>query len=155
MLIGITISDRYASVASVKGGSMNPTISSQNDGLLRSLRGDVLFVEKLCLDKYKFSRGDVIIFRSPSDHTETMVKRLIALPGDWINVPESSEILKIPEGHCWAEGDNSCSSLDSRSFGSIPLGLIKGRATHVIWPPSRIGTLEKKVSTERIVSNRY
>ncbi|RRT79895.1 hypothetical protein B296_00004675 [Ensete ventricosum] len=56
-------------------------------------------------------------YRSPTDHKKTFVKRLIALPGDWVQVPESSEILKIPEGHCWVEGDNAACSLDSRSFG--------------------------------------
>lgn len=49
------------------------------------------------------------------------MKRLIALPGDWIQVPESSEILRIPEGHCWVEGDNAACSWDSRSFGPVSL----------------------------------
>lgn len=36
--------------------------------------------------------------------------------------------MQIPKGHVWLEGDNSARSLDSRSFGPIPYGLIKGRA---------------------------
>lgn len=50
-----------------------------------------------------------------------MVKRIIGLPGDWIQVPDKAEILKVPEGHCWVEGDNANSSLDSRYFGPVHL----------------------------------
>jgi len=49
--------------------------------------------------------------RWPRDHRELMVKRLIALPGDWIQNPEKQEIRQIPEGHCWVEGDNAASAL--------------------------------------------
>ena len=48
-----------------------------------------------------------------------LVKRLIALPGDWIRDPSSLDIIKIPEGKCWVEGDNSASSFDSRAFGPV------------------------------------
>uniref|UniRef100_A0ACD5WQK6 Uncharacterized protein n=1 Tax=Avena sativa TaxID=4498 RepID=A0ACD5WQK6_AVESA len=113
--------------------------------------GDVLFAERGCLDKYKFSRGDVVIFKCPSDHKEDFVKRLIALPGEWIQLPVSSEIIKIPEGHCWVEGDNAARSWDSRSFGPIPLGLIKGRVTHIIWPPSKMGRVERKWPQGRVL----
>ena len=58
-------------------------------------------------------------YRAPDNHKKNLVKRLIALPGQWIQIPESSEMLKIPEGHCWVEGDNSACSLDSRSFGPV------------------------------------
>ena len=33
----------------------------------------------------------------------------------------------VPRGHVWVEGDNSERSCDSRIFGPLPLGLIKGR----------------------------
>ncbi|MQL80102.1 hypothetical protein Taro_012554 [Colocasia esculenta] len=120
--------------------------------MTRSSLGDVLLVEKFCLAKYEFSHGDVIIFRSPSDHKKTMVKRLIALPGDWIRDPESHDIIKIPEGHCWVEGDNSTSSFDSRAFGPIPLGLVQGRATSIVWPPQRVSKVERRMPTGRISS---
>ena len=28
-------------------------------------------------------------------------------------------MVKVPEGHCWVEGDNSSSSMDSRTFGTV------------------------------------
>ncbi|XP_010918725.1 uncharacterized protein [Elaeis guineensis] len=149
-LIGVTISDRYVTLSPVRGSSMHPTFTGSSTSFPGSLKGDVVLVERFCLQKYKFSHGDVIIFRSPTNQKQMFVKRLIALPGDWIQVPESSEILQIQEGHCWVEGDNPASSLDSRSFGPIPLGLVQGRVTHVIWPPQRIGQVERKMPTGRI-----
>ncbi|KAH0662059.1 hypothetical protein KY284_026990 [Solanum tuberosum] len=49
----------------------------------------------------------------------------------------------IPEGHCWVEGNNQTWSLDSRSFGPIPLGLVRGKVTHVVWPPQRVAKVER------------
>ncbi|XP_042463849.1 mitochondrial inner membrane protease subunit 2-like isoform X1 [Zingiber officinale] len=148
-LIGITVSDRYASIATIRGSSMHPTFSASEVGLSGLLKADIVLVEKFCLEKYEFSRGDVIIFKSPTNHRQTFAKRLIALPGDWVQIPESSDVFTIPEGHCWVEGDNAAHSFDSRSFGSVPLGLIQGRVTHVIWPPQRISKVERKTASER------
>jgi inner membrane protease subunit 2 len=61
------------------------------------------------------------------------------MPGEWIS--SSRDVIRVPEGHCWVEGDNKTSSLDSRSFGPIPLGLIQGRVTRVMWPPQRISKI--------------
>ncbi|XP_009401841.2 uncharacterized protein LOC103985754 isoform X1 [Musa acuminata AAA Group] len=128
-LIGLTISDRYGFIVPVTGSSMHPTFSACDarfPGYLKDFfvyscslhPADVVLVEKFCLEKYKFSHGDVITFKSPTDHKQNFVKRLIALPGDWVQVPESSEILKIPEGHCWVEGS---SGFDSREGDSCDL----------------------------------
>ncbi|XP_047083593.1 mitochondrial inner membrane protease subunit 2-like, partial [Lolium rigidum] len=92
----------------------------------------------------------LVIFKCPSDHKKDFVKRLIALPGEWIRIPVSQEIIKVPAGHCWVEGDNAARSWDSRSFGPIPLGLIKGRVTHIIWPPSKMGRVERKWPEGRV-----
>lgn len=145
-LIGVTISDRYVTVVSVTGDSMLPTFTASNS----ALQGDIVLAERGCLEKYKFSRGDVVLFKCPSNHKELFVKRLIALPGEWMQLPGSPEIIKIPEGHCWVEGDNAARSWDSRSFGPIPLGLVKGRVTCIIWPPSKIGRVERKMPEDRI-----
>lgn len=65
-----------------------------------------------------------ILCSSPSNHKEKHIKRIIALPGDWIGTTHNSyDVVKIPEGHCWVEGDNSAFSMDSRSFGPVSCSL--------------------------------
>ncbi|XP_028086655.1 mitochondrial inner membrane protease subunit 2 isoform X1 [Camellia sinensis] len=152
-LIALTVSDRYASVVPIRGVSMSPTFNPHGS-TLTGLTDDYVLVEKFCLDKYKFSQGDVVVFCSPSNHKENHIKRITALPGDWISSPYAHDALKVPEGHCWVEGDNFASSLDSRSFGpklltksyrQIPLGLVQGRVTHIVWPPRRVGKVERRI----------
>ncbi|GAB4846590.1 hypothetical protein Ancab_025597 [Ancistrocladus abbreviatus] len=89
---------------------------------------------------------------SPSNHKEKHIKRIIALPGDWVRVSCSYGTVKISEGHCWVEGDSSASSLDSRSFGPIPLGLAHGRVSHILWPPQRISEVKRVGPWDRLSS---
>ncbi|EEF34285.1 mitochondrial inner membrane protease subunit 2 [Ricinus communis] len=152
-LIGITISDRYASIVPVRGVSMSPTFNPGTSTFWGSFIDDCVLVEKFCLEKYRFSHGDVVVFRSPSNHKEKHIKRIIGLPGDWIGTPHAYDVVKVPEGHCWVEGDNLLSSMDSRYFGPVPLGLISGRVTHIVWPPQRIGEVEKKIPQGRLSSS--
>ncbi|OWM81723.1 hypothetical protein CDL15_Pgr007761 [Punica granatum] len=168
-LIGVTVKDRYVSIAAVRGGSMSPSLNPVTDevsGSRVSTFDDYVLVEKFCLGRYRFSHGDVVIFtafavhsslstlmnanygalsRSPTNHKERHIKRIIGLPGDWVGISHIDDVMRVPEGHCWVEGDNLLSSLDSRSLGPIPLGLIRGRVTHVVWPPSRIGRVKREI----------
>ena len=48
----------------------------------------------------------------------------------------------MPEGHCWLLGDNLEESRDSRTYGPVPLALIRGKVTTKIWPPSSLGWLK-------------
>ncbi|XWS67224.1 hypothetical protein CRYUN_Cryun05aG0269500 [Craigia yunnanensis] len=147
-LITVTVSDRFASLVSVRGASMSPTFNPKTNTLLGSLSDDYVLVEKFCLKKYKFSHGDVIVFCSPYDHKEKHVKRIVGLPGEWVRT--HYDVVKVPEGHCWVEGDNSASSMDSRSFGPVPLGLVNGRVTHILWPPHRVGSIDRKIIQHRV-----
>lgn len=50
----------------------------------------------------------------------------------WFNdrpelVPEGHRPELVPEGHVWLEGDNPPNSSDSRSYGPIPLAMVRGR----------------------------
>ncbi|CAN6221317.1 unnamed protein product [Urochloa humidicola] len=72
-LLGQTFADWSASVVTVDGGSMYPTLDDRH--------GEPALLEKRCLYRYDLTRGDVVVFKN---HRELVVKRLIALPGDWI-----------------------------------------------------------------------
>jgi inner membrane protease subunit 1 len=98
--------------------------------------------------------GDVITFTHPVIPSSKMSKRVVGMPGDfvsvmtpgregedmgkqesegdWANVKE--RLVQVPEGHCWVAGDNLEWSRDSRMFGALPLGLVKGKVLAVVWP---------------------
>lgn len=42
---------------------------------------------------------------------------------------EEPEMIQVPEGHVWLEGDNLGWSRDSRAYGPVPMALIKGRSS--------------------------
>lgn len=45
-----------------------------------------------------------------------------------------SKTIYVPNGHVWIEGDNSDNSIDSRTYGPIPIGLIQSRAFVRLYP---------------------
>lgn len=145
-VITVTVSDRFVTVVPVRGGSMSPTFNPNG------IFDDYVLVEKFCLREYKFSHGDVVVFRSPLNHKEAHIKRIAALPGEWYGTHHIHDVVQVPVGHCWVEGDNTASSMDSKSFGPIPLGLIRGRVTHVVWPPQRIGAVKKSTPSQGLPS---
>lgn len=57
--------------------------------------------------------------------------------------------IDILRDNFWNEGDSFRSSLDSNSFGPVSLGLVKGRATHIVWPPKRWQSLEHILPEDR------
>lgn len=133
----------------VQGASMEGTLYD----------GQRLLVEKV---SYRFTephRGDIIVFRSPLNPSERMIKRVIGVPGDTVEirqrvvyvngVPLDEPYIKGPTygdmhpvavmpGHVFVLGDNRNQSLDSRSpaVGQIPYEAIIGRAVVVFWPPT-------------------
>jgi len=54
-VVGITVADWVASVVTMDGASMHPTFDPQ--------QAERALVEKRCLYRYDFSRGDVVVFR--------------------------------------------------------------------------------------------
>ncbi|HVR38753.1 MAG TPA: signal peptidase I [Thermoanaerobaculia bacterium] len=100
-------------------------------------------------------RGDVIVFRSITDTRELAVKRVVGVPGDYIDsrlgrtrigthtLPEPYVLREaatgaisaqlVPENCYFVMGDNRANSLDSRSWGWLPREQIVGRAQLVLW----------------------
>ncbi len=76
--------------------------------------------------------------RSPTDPHQNLIKRVVALEGETVEtVGYKNRYVKVPEGHCWIEGDNKRKSLDSNTFGPVPLAIVTAKATRIVWPPGR------------------
>lgn len=45
-----------------------------------------------------------------------------------------SKSIIVPKGHLWLEGDNSENSIDSRTYGPVPMGLVQSRAAVRLYP---------------------
>ncbi|KAF7881647.1 uncharacterized protein EAF02_006335 [Botrytis sinoallii] len=111
------------------GPSMLPTISVSNDWFLISRA-------------YRRGRGvqvgDIVSFESVVEPGQKAFKRVLGLEGDCVmmGTPGSGEtqMIRIPEGHCWVVGDNLEWSRDSRMFGPIPMALIKGKIIARVLP---------------------
>jgi signal peptidase I len=117
--------------------------------------GEFVLVSKL---NYRFGdveRGDIIVFHYPMDPEQELIKRVIGLPGDKVNVqsgvvsvngqtltepyiaaaPAYSGEWIVPEGHLFVLGDNRNDSSDSHSWNYLPLEQVVGKAVVIYWPP--------------------
>jgi inner membrane protease subunit 2 len=142
----VTVRDCVADVAYCQGVSMQPAINPYPDAatlrrfyFARYWR-DWVLVDKVAPRYGALARGEVVLLRSVQHPDRLLLKRLAALEGDWV-VTSRGDYVHIPRGHCWVEGDNRSDSIDSNSFGAVPLGVVTGRATHVVWPPWRVGRI--------------
>jgi signal peptidase I len=143
----------------IPAGSMEPTL----------LIGDYLVADSKYFKNNEPQRRDLVICQNPKDPSEDFIKRVIALEGEKIEVkdkevhindevlPESyvvhndvnsDEAIRdnfgpevVPPNHCFVLGDNRDNSMDSRWWGPIPLGNIKGKPFYIYWAKdkSRIG----------------
>lgn len=49
-------------------------------------------------------------------------------------VESKHEYIKVPQGHLWIVGDNLAHSTDSRHYGPVPMGLVKGKVLATVYP---------------------
>ena len=159
----------------VEGASMDPTLQHANFVLVNKLA-----YEKVNLGPFDFlipgrdngeflfegpSRGDVVVFHSPSDPDRDFVKRIIGLPGDRVEVrmgevlvngarldegayirsaptyqyPQGSMPVVVPPDHYFVLGDNRNASQDSHVFGPVHERLLVGAVIFRWLPLDAIG----------------
>lgn len=129
----------------VDGFSMVPTLQD----------GEFVLVNKLAYRFGRPQRGDIIVFRSTTVADLDLVKRVIGLPGDVIEVRNDKVFLngkalsesyinaepnytgqwKVPAGMLFVLGDNRNDSSDSHQWGYLPQENIIGKALLIYWPP--------------------
>ncbi|ORX47718.1 LexA/Signal peptidase [Hesseltinella vesiculosa] len=147
--------DHGFSFGPVEGRSMQPTFNPDASQMKR----DIVFLNKWAAADHEFERGEVVTLmhvsfvaevESPTDPKCMITKRVIALQGDTVKPLRSDKTVKVPEGHCWIEGDEGFHSIDSNTFGTVPVALIKAKVTRILWPPERFGPVAKKPLSDRV-----
>lgn len=146
----------------VSGNSMVPTYH----------HGDYLITEKVSYRFREPERGEVVVLKNPRNEAEDFIKRIIAIPGDTLQISGGSiylngQLLKEPylppdiltpdgafitEGQVvtvdtnqyYVIGDNRGHSSDSREWGPVTKKEIRGRAFFRYFPPQAIGLLTSK-----------
>lgn len=136
-------------------GSMESTI----------MIGDRVLAEKISYHFRDPKPGDVIVFDDPTARHPQLIKRIIAVGGQEIDIRDDRVYIDgeaidepyvhglpttvgtermpftVPEGYVWVMGDNRPNSGDSRFIGAQPASAILGRAFSIYWPVSRIAGL--------------
>ena len=133
---------------SVASTSMQPTLRI----------GETLIADKTHYVKSAPARGDLVVYRLPSDNSTIYLKRIVALGGDRIAFRDGHAVVNgviasepfadfgdrgafyantaevtVPAGHIFVAGDNRANSSDSRvaRHGAVPVENLVARATEI------------------------
>ncbi len=164
VLVALVVRSSVVEAFWVPSGSMLPTIQI----------GDHLFVNKLAYGMHlpfvgkevtqwrPLERGDIIVFTSPVDHKTDLIKRVIAVEGDRVEIRNKrlringTEVddphanftdphvrdtaprdnfgpVTVPPGKFFVMGDNRDQSYDSRYWGVADATDVKGKAMFIYW----------------------
>ncbi|TSC86471.1 MAG: signal peptidase I [Parcubacteria group bacterium Gr01-1014_8] len=131
---------------------------------------DYLITDRISYRFEEPQRGDVIVFHLPQEYSRTLIKRIIGLPGETVQVDsqgvriqnaENTEGFYLDEPYLSLEniggpmgttvtlgsdqffvlGDNRRVSSDSRTWGILPRENIVGRVLLRLFPISKLGVL--------------
>ena len=144
----------------VNGPSMEPTFM-ENHRVLVNRFGAIGFwgVSLYGQPNFVFAgpeRGDIIVFEPQQPGTEKIVKRVIGLPGDKVDIHNGTVIVNdimtsyadshtapknhldfpiiVPPHEYFVLGDNREQSNDSRNWGYVPTEDIVGKVWLLYWP---------------------
>jgi len=122
--------------------SMEPTLSGGQIVLSEPIHSSWPLNSYFGVDFDQIKVGDIIVAKNPSDPQQNICKRVTGLEGDRIPLEYRQSYRFVPPGQIWVEGDNSTESRDSRNYGPVPLGLVRGRVVARLWPVKECGLLE-------------
>lgn len=129
---------------------------------------DRILSEKISYISGEPKQGDIVTFIDVEDPNRTLIKRVIAVGGQTVDLKDGSVYVDgekldepytdgkpsydpetginypytVPDGYIWVMGDNRTNSQDSRWFGPVPVENVTGHAFFRYWPLKRIGTLD-------------
>ncbi len=126
----------YVEAFKIPSASMEPAV----------LRGDRILVDKTAYRRLPPRVGDIVIFVSPDDRSRMFIKRIAGLPGNSVTHPDGRAEL-VPHGMVYVLGDNLGESVDSRSFGFLPLRDIVGKARQVYYSAGDGGVRWGRIGT--------
>jgi signal peptidase I len=138
----------------VQGTSMQPLLED----------GERIIVNKFVYRFHPIERGDVVVFWYPRDPSVSFIKRIVALPGDSVELrggvlhvngtpvredyvsrsfrdDDDFAPVEVRKGYYFVLGDHRSSSNDSRAWGEVPERYIYGRAFFRFWPLSKMGVI--------------
>ena len=147
------------------------TYQIHQQSMVPTLRpGQHLLVDKLTPRFDDYSRGDVVVFRPPDagDDETPFIKRVIGVGGDTIELRDGGVVVNgtpinesyvasdggteptrpdvdtwtVPAGELFLLGDHRTASDDSRSFGTVPVDRVIGRAWLRFWPIDTLTLLQ-------------
>jgi signal peptidase I len=164
VLVALVVRSSVVEAFWVPSGSMLPTIQI----------GDHLFVNKLAYGMHlpfigrelaqwrPLQRNDIVVFTSPVDRNIDLIKRVVAVAGDTVEVRNKKLFINgeavpdphatftdpnahsavprdnfgpvtVPPGKFFVMGDNRDQSYDSRYWGFADEADVKGQATFIYW----------------------
>ena len=153
ILIAILINLFLAQPTRVHGQSMEPNLHTDQR----------LVVEKISYRLHGPRRGDIVVFSMPQQSEELLIKRVIGLPGEEVEIRDGTVFIDgtpldepylsqetrgrygpemVPPLHIFVLGDNRSFSNDSRAFDAVPIEDILGRAWLSYWPFEDLGVVK-------------
>lgn len=150
--LAVLVATLWTPVLQIYGSSMTPTL--EEGQFVVSFKGA------------KFQQGDLVSFYIGN---KLLVKRVIAIPGDWVNITEDGTVYvndnkleepyvdelafgqcdlelpyQVPESSYFLMGDHRESSVDSRSsaVGAVAKDQILGKIVFCVWPLSQFGPVD-------------
>ncbi|MGM9608117.1 MAG: signal peptidase I [Oscillospiraceae bacterium] len=150
--IAILVATLWLPALQIYGSSMAPTLQD----------GEIIFSIKTS----NLEPGDIVAFYY---NNKILVKRVIAGPGDWVNLTEDGTVYvnevkleepylaekaygdtdielpyQVPDGKIFVMGDHRSTSVDSRNtaVGCVAQEQIVGKIMFRVWPLNRLGRVE-------------